>query len=104
MRFISTTELIKQREFGRISSYNLDLLNRRLDLEVELAKFNKYQGFIKKDCVAYNCNRELPFTWDHYKLYGNYCKFCCARYSSKAVMSKENRNLIMELLTGQQWK
>lgn len=82
-KIIKTEDLIRMRAEGSLSRKELDLLDRRMELEVEMNRADDYRKNFKKNCVVYDCRNPLPefglTDWQHYKQYGNYCQKCSTR-------------------------
>jgi hypothetical protein len=90
---ISTDDLLKMRLNGTINKKQLDLLDRRLELEVYLNNADNYRKYFKKQCVVYNCQNSLPdigqTNWEHYRDKGNYCGNCFTRINKQKKVPKD---------------
>lgn len=58
---------------------HLDLQYHNQELYREVYKVEEYKKHFKKRCVR--CKSDIPKSWEHYKLYGNYCYTCDQIYT-----------------------
>lgn len=81
-KIIKTDALIEKRSRGTATPEELDLLDRRQEIEVDVVRSSDYRKNIRKYCVTSGCAHKLPGTWEHYKKYGNYCIYCRIRVNT----------------------
>lgn len=90
---IKTNTLLYLRQIKSISQKDLDILERRLDLETELKQADRYKKYFKQFCVVYRCKNSIPKTWEWYRQHGNFCRACHARTGKTKLKPEGMKNL-----------
>jgi hypothetical protein len=58
----------------------------------ELADASAYAANIKAKCVRNGCGEKLPGTWEHFRVFGNWCASCSGEMARRAERSTGGRH------------